>query len=113
MEIIKRQVSSKQLMAYQPNITERDLKKIKCPVLIMSGDRDAIRLEHSIKIFNNIENSNFFVRDRGMIPVPHDMNNEITYLNVNKTSSSLIFLSISLINSRLDISSLLSIKKKP
>jgi pimeloyl-ACP methyl ester carboxylesterase len=49
------------LMAYQPNITERDLNKINCQVLIMSGDRDAIRLEHSIKIFNNIENSNFFV----------------------------------------------------
>jgi pimeloyl-ACP methyl ester carboxylesterase len=49
------------LMAYQPHISETDLKKIKCPVLIMSGDRDAIRLEHSIKIFNNIENSNFFV----------------------------------------------------
>ena len=49
------------LMAYQPHITERDLQKIKCPVLIMSGDRDAIRLEHSIKIFNNIVNSNFFV----------------------------------------------------
>jgi pimeloyl-ACP methyl ester carboxylesterase len=49
------------LLAYQPNITEKDLQKIKCPVLIMSGDRDAIRLEHSIKIFNNIANSNFFV----------------------------------------------------
>jgi len=49
------------LMAYQPNITEKDLQKIKCPVLIMSGDRDAIRLEHSMKIFNNIPNSNFFV----------------------------------------------------
>ena len=49
------------LMAYQPNITEKDLQKIKCPVLIMSGDRDAIKLEHSIKIFNNIANSNFFV----------------------------------------------------
>ncbi len=49
------------LMAYQPNITENDLQKIKCPVLIMSGDRDAIRLEHSIKIFNNIPNSNLFV----------------------------------------------------
>jgi len=49
------------LMAYQPNITEKDLQKIKCPVLIMSGDRDAIRLEHSIKIFNNIVNSNLFV----------------------------------------------------
>jgi pimeloyl-ACP methyl ester carboxylesterase len=49
------------LLAYQPNITEKDLKKIKCPVLIMSGDRDAIRLEHSIKMFNNIPNSNLFV----------------------------------------------------
>lgn len=49
------------LLAYQPNISEKDLQKIKCPVLIMSGDRDVIRLEHSIKIFNNIENSNFFV----------------------------------------------------
>jgi pimeloyl-ACP methyl ester carboxylesterase len=27
----------------------------------MSGDRDAIRLEHSIKIFYAIENANFFV----------------------------------------------------
>lgn len=49
------------LMAYQPNITGQDLQKIKCPVLIMSGDRDVIRLEHSIKIFNHIPNSNFFV----------------------------------------------------
>jgi pimeloyl-ACP methyl ester carboxylesterase len=49
------------LLAYQPNITVQDLQKIKCPVLIMSGDRDVIRLEHSIQIFNNIVNSNFFV----------------------------------------------------
>jgi len=49
------------LLAYQPDITEKDLQQIKCPVLIMSGDRDIIRLEHSIKIFNNIPNSNFFV----------------------------------------------------
>ena len=49
------------LMAHQPNITTKDLQKIECPVLIMSGDRDAIRLEHSIKIFNAIKNSNFFV----------------------------------------------------
>ena len=49
------------LLAYQPNITEKDLKKIKCPVLIMSGDRDAIRLEHTIRIFNHIANSNLFV----------------------------------------------------
>ena len=49
------------LMAYQPNITEKDLQKIKCPVLIMTGDRDAIKLEHSLLIFQNIPNSNLFV----------------------------------------------------
>lgn len=49
------------LLAYQPHITEKDLQKIKCPVLVMSGDRDAITLEHSIKIFYNIPNSNLFV----------------------------------------------------
>ena len=27
----------------------------------MSGDRDAIRLEHTIRIFNHIPNSNLFV----------------------------------------------------
>jgi pimeloyl-ACP methyl ester carboxylesterase len=58
-DVNKRRLYS--LLAYQPDITEKDLQKIKCPVLIMSGDRDAIRLEHSIKIFNNIPNSNLFV----------------------------------------------------
>lgn len=49
------------LLVYQPDIKDEELKKIKCPVLIMSGDRDFIRLEHSIRIFNQIENSNLFV----------------------------------------------------
>ncbi len=49
------------LLAYHPRITEADLKKIKCPVLIISGDRDAIRLEHSLKIFYNIANANLFI----------------------------------------------------
>lgn len=49
------------LLAYQPHITEKDLQKINCPVLIMSGDRDAIKLEHSLKIFYNIPNANLFV----------------------------------------------------
>lgn len=49
------------LMAYQPNITDAQLQKISCPVLVMSGDRDAIKLEHSIRIFRMIPRSNFFV----------------------------------------------------
>ena len=49
------------LMKYQPQIGYDELSKIKIPVLIMSGDRDAIKLEHAVEIFNHIENSNLFI----------------------------------------------------
>jgi len=49
------------LMAKYPNIPFTDLKSIKAPVLVMSGDRDAIQLEHTIKIFQNIPNSQLFI----------------------------------------------------
>jgi len=49
------------LLKFQPQIEYSELDKIKIPVLIMSGDRDAIRLEHSIGIFNHIKNSNLFI----------------------------------------------------
>jgi len=38
----------------QPNILLNDLQKISCPSLIISGDHDLIRLEHTIKIYQNI-----------------------------------------------------------
>jgi pimeloyl-ACP methyl ester carboxylesterase len=49
------------LLAYQPDIKIEDLKKISIPVLIMAGDRDAIKTEHSLEIFNTIPNSNLFI----------------------------------------------------
>ena len=49
------------LLATQPNIEEEELKQIKSPVLVMTGDRDAIKLEHSLRIFRNIPRSNLFV----------------------------------------------------
>jgi pimeloyl-ACP methyl ester carboxylesterase len=49
------------LLAYQPNIKVTELQKITAPVLIMAGDRDAIRLEHSQLLFDNIPNSNLFI----------------------------------------------------
>ena len=49
------------LMKYQPQIGFNELSKIEIPVLIMSGDRDAIRLEHTLEIFNHIKNSNLFI----------------------------------------------------
>jgi pimeloyl-ACP methyl ester carboxylesterase len=42
------------LMAYQPNISKFDLSKIKVPVLIIAGDKDVIREEHSVEIYQNI-----------------------------------------------------------
>lgn len=42
------------LLVDQPNIATKDLSKIKAKVLIIAGDRDVIRNEHTVKIFENI-----------------------------------------------------------
>jgi len=42
------------LLADQPNIAVKDLSKIKAKVLVIAGDRDVIRNEHSVEIFENI-----------------------------------------------------------
>lgn len=49
------------LMLDHPNIPYAKLKQIKAPFLVMSGDRDVIRLEHTVKIFQNIPNSNLCI----------------------------------------------------
>ncbi len=45
----------------QPNISLTALNKIVCPSLIISGDNDAINLEHTIKIYRNIPKANLWV----------------------------------------------------
>ena len=50
----KIEIALNKLMLYQPNISFDDLKKINCPVLIMAGDHDVIKPEHTIKIFQSI-----------------------------------------------------------
>ena len=45
------------LLLNQPNISHSDLNKIVSPVLIMAGDRDIIKNQHSVEIFENIPNS--------------------------------------------------------
>ena len=42
------------MMIYEPNIPYNELRKIKCPVLVMAGDRDMIKPEHTLKIFQSI-----------------------------------------------------------
>lgn len=52
-------IRSKQfrLLVDQPNIPVTDLEKIKSSVLVMAGDRDAIRNRHTLEIFEHIPNA--------------------------------------------------------
>lgn len=43
-----------QLLYFQPDIEVASLQEIQIPVLVMSGDRDIIKLKHTIKIFTSI-----------------------------------------------------------
>jgi len=48
-------------MVEHPHIDFAQLGKINAPVMIVSGDRDAVLLEHSIRIFRSIPNSNLCI----------------------------------------------------
>lgn len=46
------------MMEFQPHIRAEDLQKIQVPVLVISGDRDVIKEEHTFFIYKNIPNAN-------------------------------------------------------
>lgn len=43
-----------QLLYYQPHISAEQLRAIRCPVLLMSTDRDLIKTEHTLEIYREI-----------------------------------------------------------
>jgi pimeloyl-ACP methyl ester carboxylesterase len=45
----------------EPNLTDSDLNKISCPVLIVAGDKDLIKIEHQVYLHRNIPNSNLLI----------------------------------------------------
>lgn len=49
------------MMEFQPNITASDLQKISIPVLVISGDRDLIKISHSLFIYENLQKGNFCI----------------------------------------------------
>lgn len=49
------------LMRYQPNISFSDLGQIKAPFLLIFGDKDVIKGEHSLEIYHHIPNAQLFV----------------------------------------------------
>jgi pimeloyl-ACP methyl ester carboxylesterase len=48
-------------MLDHPNIAYTKLNTIKAPCLIIGGDRDGIRPEHLVKIFQNIPNAHLCI----------------------------------------------------
>ncbi|PPZ92800.1 oxidoreductase [Cloacibacterium normanense] len=60
------------LMINYPNITENDLKKIKNPVLVIAGDNDEIKLEHTEQIAKMIDDSELEIIEKSTHNVPFD-----------------------------------------
>jgi len=50
----KKEIALTKMMIDQPNIPYTSLKQIHCPVLVMAGDHDMIKPEHTLKIFQSI-----------------------------------------------------------
>ncbi len=50
----KKELQLDELLLNQPNISHVELQKIKASTLIMIGDRDIIKNEHAVEIYNNI-----------------------------------------------------------
>jgi len=50
----QRELTLNRMMLFQPNITNAELGKISCPVLVMAGDHDLILAEHTLEIFQSI-----------------------------------------------------------
>ena len=50
----KTEIALNKMMLYEPNISYDSLKQIRCPVLVMAGDHDIIKLGHTLKIYQSI-----------------------------------------------------------
>lgn len=68
----KRQFKVASLMSQEPHIDPAMLAKITAPTLVLSGDHDLIRLEHTLAIFNNLPNANLAVFPNSTHMVPYD-----------------------------------------
>ena len=49
------------MMLYEPNMTPEDMQRIQCPALIVAGEYDLIRLDHTHMIGDNIPNGEVMI----------------------------------------------------
>ena len=67
-EVMKKHLD---LMINQPHISLSELRTITCPVLVMAGDKDVIREENTVEIYQNIPKSHLciFPGETHLIPI--------------------------------------------
>lgn len=69
------------LMTKYPNFTKEQLNEIKVPVLVVSGDHDLIKLEHTLTLFKSLPHAQLFIvpgaSHIAMIEQPELINSEI------------------------------------
>lgn len=49
------------MMVVAPNIPDKELHRIKCPVLVIGGDHDIIKPSHTLEIFSNIPDAYLWI----------------------------------------------------
>jgi len=57
----RHEIKLTELMIREPNISHSQLQQIHCPVLVIAGDHDIIKLGHTIEIFENITDSRLWI----------------------------------------------------
>ena len=66
---------------FQPNITLDSLHSIRCPSLIIGGDHDLIRIEHTTLIYQNIPNAYLWILPNSshgtLIDYPDEFNKKV------------------------------------
>lgn len=60
------------LMLVEPNIDLKALESITAPTLVLAGDHDLIRDEHTVAIFQHIPNSQLAILPNAVHTVPYD-----------------------------------------
>jgi pimeloyl-ACP methyl ester carboxylesterase len=68
----KRELKVTSMMLDEPNIKPKALGAINAPTLVLAGDKDMIRDEHTVEIFQHIPNSQLVIFPNATHMVPFD-----------------------------------------
>jgi len=71
-EAAVRKFRTDQLDRDQPHIAPRSLETIETPALILAGDHDIIRDEHTVEIFHHLPNSQLAIFPNATHMIPYD-----------------------------------------